>query len=127
MSCILVVDDHAIVREPLARLLRLEGYQTLSAGNGIEALALLDKHSADVILLDLMMPKKDGVGFLETLRADPRWKQVPVILLTGVIEGSLLDHARQFNLARVMAKARFTLDELFACIREQLIARDCAA
>src|SRR6185437_17182491 len=110
MSCILVVEDHAVVREPLARLLRFEGYRTLCAGNGNEALAELQDNTVDLILLDLMMPKKDGGALLEQLRADPGWRALPVILLTGVIEGSLLDRARELRVEHILYKSRFTID-----------------
>jgi len=117
MTNILIVDDHAIVREPLARLLRFEGYQTTCAGNGNEALKALETNPADVILLDLIMPKKDGGGFLEELRANPRWRDTPVILLTGVVEGSLIDRARELGATDILYKSRFRVDELFARIR----------
>ena len=121
MGSILIVEDHAIVREPMARLLRFEGYRTLCAGNGNEARALLEIEPVDLALLDIMMPKKDGVTFLEELRATPRWRSLPVILVTGVIEGSQLDRARSLGVSAVFPKARFSIDEVFARIRECLI------
>jgi two-component system response regulator MprA len=122
MSRILVVDDHAVVREPLARLLRLEGYRTTCAGNGIEAIAAMETEPADLILLDLMLPRKDGIAFMEWLRAEPRWRDRPVIVLTAVIEGSLLDRARDLCGGDVLYKSRFTVEELFARIRSRLAA-----
>jgi CheY-like chemotaxis protein len=120
MTSILVVEDHAIVREPLARLLGFEGYRTLCAGNGNEAIAALTVNPVDLILLDLMMPRKDGGSFLEQLRADPRWRELPVIVLTGVIEGSQLDRARELGVQDILYKSRFTIADLFARIRERL-------
>ena len=116
-SCILIVEDHAIVREPLARLLRLEGYRTLCAGNGNEAAAMLESDPVDLVLLDLIMPKKTAWRFWSSSRATRAGGRLPVILMTGVIEGSLLDRARAFSATTVLSKARFTVDELLARIR----------
>ncbi|HET6246525.1 MAG TPA: response regulator [Tepidisphaeraceae bacterium] len=120
MLSILVVEDHAIVREPLARLLRLEGYRTLCASNGNEAIDVLESGAIDLILLDLMMPRKDGVTLLEVIRLDPRWKNLPVIVLTGIVEGSQLDRARELSGDEILFKSRFTVEELFERIRHRL-------
>src|SRR5688572_11129586 len=90
MATILVVHDEATMRNGLTRLLRHEGYDVLGAGNGREALDVLDAGGAgtaaapDLILLDLMMPELDGLGLLEILHADPRWKELPVVVLNGL-------------------------------------------
>src|SRR3954471_13349351 len=68
MTLILIADDHPIAREPLARLLRHEGYETACAANGLEALELLRERRPDLILLDMMMPKMGGLAFLRALR-----------------------------------------------------------
>jgi CheY-like chemotaxis protein len=116
MTNILIVEDHSIVREPLARLLRLEGYGALCAGDGNQALAALRSEHVDLVLLDLMMPHKGGVEFLEMLRGQEQWRDLPVIVLTGVTEGSALQRVRELNPTDVLTKARFTVDELFARI-----------
>ena len=122
MRSILIVEDHAIVREPLSRLLEMEGYRTFLAGNGMEALALLEREQVDLVLLDMIMPKKDGLAFLEALRADSRWTELPVILMTSMIEGSQLDRARSLHVDSVLFKAKFNIEELFARIRSRLAA-----
>ena len=69
MSNVLVVDDMAIFREPIAASLRLAGFETVCAANGQEALSAMDMRRPDVILLDLAMPVMDGISFLQSLRA----------------------------------------------------------
>jgi CheY-like chemotaxis protein len=81
---VLVVDDDAGVRRPMARLLGLEGFQVVEAGNGQEALTCLDADlGIAVIVLDLRMPVMDGWAFRTRQRADPRISQIPVIVISG--------------------------------------------
>src|SRR5271170_5773708 len=84
MKSILVVDDMAIFREPIAASLRLAGYEALCAADGEKALQLARTNHPDVILLDVAMPGMDGIGFLRNLRADPGIASTHVILLTVV-------------------------------------------
>jgi len=77
----LVVDDEAVFRETLAKVLRSRGLVADSAASGSEALALLARQSADVVVLDLKMP---GIGGLEALQLiAARHPRLPVIILTG--------------------------------------------
>jgi CheY-like chemotaxis protein len=85
---VLVVEDDADLREMIAQLLALEGFQTMTVANGREALSYLrNLHSGaapDVILLDLMMPEMDGWEFRRHQQADPQLAKVPVIVLTAL-------------------------------------------
>ena len=109
---ILVVEDTPIVREPLARLLRTEGYEVLCASNGIEALVALKGRPIDLVLLDVMMPKMNGVAFVEGMRANDRWKRMPVIALTGVMDSTWLARLRELGVDTILPKGRFTFDGL---------------
>jgi CheY-like chemotaxis protein len=85
---VLVVDDHAVNRELLARVLQRDGYNVLKAGDGREGLEVLDRESVDVVLLDILMPEMDGYEALERLKADENLKHIPVIMLTSLDEHS---------------------------------------
>ena len=119
MRCtILVVDDHPVTREPLARLLRYEGFDAVCAANGVEALDALARDPApDLILLDLVMPKMNGVEFLEAVRSDVRWRAIPVIALTGSLDPRQLERLQGLGVAEVMGKARFTVEQLLGHVR----------
>jgi CheY-like chemotaxis protein len=69
MNTVLVVDDMAIFRDPIATCLKLADFATLVARDGSEALEMTRRHRPGVILLDLAMPILDGIGFLEAMRA----------------------------------------------------------
>src|SRR5436309_15079432 len=110
-SCpVLIVEDDADLREMMAQLLSLEGFQATAVANGREALEYL--HEADVpqvILLDLMMPVMDGWEFRRKQQADPALASVPVIVL------SALDLARAGNLdATACLKKPRDFDHLLA-------------
>jgi len=83
---VLIVEDDADLREMMAQLLTLEGYQAATVSNGREALEYLegDLDRPDVILLDLMMPVMDGWEFRRRQRADPGFSEVPVIVLSAL-------------------------------------------
>ena len=80
---VLVVDDQANTRDLLAEVLRLEGYGVATASNGAHAMALLDSHPPDVILLDLMMPVIDGFAFRGKQLLSPHLASIPVIVLSA--------------------------------------------
>jgi CheY-like chemotaxis protein len=114
---ILVVDDHAVTREPLARLLGHEGFHAVCAANGVEGLAAMEDRRPDVILLDVMMPKMNGIDFLRVLRNDSRWRTIPVIALTGSLDPNPLASLQNLGVDQVMTKAKFTVDVLLERIR----------
>jgi two-component system, OmpR family, response regulator len=80
---ILVVDDDHGIRDLLGRFFRQHGYTALLAKDGVEMLAHLEKQSADLIILDIMMPGDDGITLCRKLRAK---SQVPIIMLTAISE-----------------------------------------
>ena len=84
---ILVVEDHADLRDMLAVLLESEGFTVRTATNGVEALQRLHEARPSVILLDLMMPVMTGDEFRERQLADPRYCDVPVICITAAHDG----------------------------------------
>lgn len=120
MSRVLIVEDTAIARQSLAKILKYEGHEAQCAANGIEALDALEKsqHVPDVVLLDLMMPKMDGVKFLETLRADHRFSGLPVIVMTGSMDSSSLTRIRALGVDALLTKAGFDLEDLLLRLRK---------
>jgi len=80
---VLVVDDEDHLRRLLCDLLQREGYVTVEARDGAEALMRIDRHAPDVVLLDLNLPGLDGYGVLDKLRSRPDTKTLPVVVLTA--------------------------------------------
>jgi PAS domain S-box-containing protein len=80
---VLLVEDEPETRRMLTATLEKAGYAVHGAGDGREALKILSEHRPALILLDLLMPGMDGFEFLERLRDDPGWRNIPVVVLTA--------------------------------------------
>lgn len=79
---VLTVDDSRTMRDMLLLALRDAGYNVIQAVDGIDGLETLAAHGADVVITDINMPRMDGFGVIEGVRADPRHRQTPVLVLT---------------------------------------------
>ena len=80
---ILVVDDEPSILLSLEFLMEQEGYDVRTATDGEEALQAVHEKLPDLILLDVMMPKRDGFEVCQTIRANPEWKEIRIIMLTA--------------------------------------------
>jgi DNA-binding response OmpR family regulator len=83
---ILIVDDNESNRDMLSRRLQHQGYDVCIADSGHKALTLLNTREVDLILLDVMMPEMDGHDVLKELKADSRWRDIPVIMISALDE-----------------------------------------
>ena len=83
---ILIVDDEEDIRTYLSTLLGDQGFQTVQAKDGEEAMQKIQAESPDLITLDVSMPEKSGVKFFREMKMDDRWKKIPIIIVTGVSE-----------------------------------------
>ncbi len=93
---VLLVDDDDKLRYLVKTVLEIEGFQTLTASNGQEALQLLQSAQPDLIVLDIMMPVMDGWTMLKKLRSNSKFAFVPVVFLTSL--GSADDQVKGFHL-----------------------------
>lgn len=80
---VMVVDDDESSRRRLTGILKEQGYQSVQASDGTEALALLEKKHPSLIFLDLMMPKMNGFEFIAKLKENTMWQKIPVVVLTS--------------------------------------------
>lgn len=128
MSRILIVDDDQDIARILRFRLERKGFDCILAGDGLEALELLDTHHPDLVLLDVMMPKMDGFTTCREIRKRNAWTRIPVILLTakgdtsdkvsGITEGADDYVVKPFEfdelLARIQMILRRTLENVSA-------------
>lgn len=80
---VMVVDDSVTVRKVTSRLLERHGMNVLIAKDGVDAMALLEEHTPDLMLLDIEMPRMDGFEVAMQVRSDPRLQHLPIIMITS--------------------------------------------
>jgi CheY-like chemotaxis protein len=88
---ILVVDDEIEQIEFASTILEENGYFPISASDGLEGMRLVRKEKPDLILLDIMMPEKGGVGMYRELKSGETTKDIPIVIVTGVTRGRGFD------------------------------------
>lgn len=120
MNRILIVDDMVASREAMARLLHQKGYETDSAGNGAEGLVRLKRNKPDLIILDQMMPEVDGLTFLAGIRRFPKWKELPVIMLTGNKDRTCHMRAQTLGVKECLSKGEFSGIQLLEFVKKHL-------
>ena len=120
MAKVLLVEDDNNLREIFEMRLQAEGYETLSAGDGEEALVVATREKPDLIIADVMMPKLSGFEMLETLRAAPDIGNVKVIMMTAL--GQAEDRARgdKLGVVKYLVKSQVTLEDFVRVVREVL-------
>jgi CheY-like chemotaxis protein len=117
---LLIVDDNAMNRDMLARRLDREGYRIATASGGRAALAHVAEQKFDLILLDILMPDMDGYQVLETLKADPATREIPVVMLTAVNEIDSVVRSFELGAEDYLTKPfniPFVKSRIMACLR----------
>ena len=82
---ILIVDDDSDFVEAVNMILNSKKFEVVTACNGREGLKKVKTERPDLIVLDVMMPEKDGYAVCKELKSDPQWNHIPILLLTGVV------------------------------------------
>ena len=85
MSKILIVDDDPDLVEAVTMILESKDYDVIAAYGGIEGLEKAKTEAPDLIVLDVMMPDKDGYVVCKELKGDPKYREIPILLLTAVV------------------------------------------
>ena len=104
LPTVLVVDDEASIRELLALALEMEGYRVLQAADGKAALAVFAEEHVDLVTLDVMMPLLDGWQVADRLRADPRTRTVPRVMISGMPVDELMRACASRQAAAIISK-----------------------
>lgn len=117
MPRVLVVDDDPLIRATVAELLLDEGYAVHQAGDGAEALELVQRFAPNAVVLDLMMPVLDGWAFVDRVRTLPGCEDMPIVVMSathGLHETAERLHA--MGVRAVVAKP-FDVDALIAIVQ----------
>jgi DNA-binding response OmpR family regulator len=118
MKKILIIEDDKPLNSALRDKCQLEEYETILAFDGEEGLEKALKEKPDLILLDLNMPKKDGISMLEELRKDEWGKTVEVIVLTNIQETDKVYEALKNNVNNFLVKSDWKMEDVMKKIKE---------
>ncbi len=122
---ILVVDDDPDLVDSVSRKLEDNNYRTSKAYDGVEAWTKIRQERPDLVLLDVMMPEKDGYQVCAELKKDPQFKDITVVLLTAVAENvkttKYTHHDGKTTLADDYIAKPIDLDKLVEMVRENLM------
>jgi DNA-binding response OmpR family regulator len=128
---LLIVEDEVLMSKNLEERFTQEGYQVATAVDGEVGLATALKEQPDIILLDIILPKLDGLALLKQLREANAWgKAVPVILLTNLnVDDNMLDAITRDKPAYYLVKTDWSMEQIVAKVKERLerVATDTAA
>lgn len=114
---ILLVDDDTTLREMYNERLKIEGFEIIQAANGDEAFEKILEVKPNVILLDIMMPKVSGFEVLIQLKATPETKDIPVIILTALIQDKDRLQGKQLGAADFIVKSETMPGEVIEKIK----------
>ena len=113
---ILTVDDSRTIRDMLRLTLSAAGYRVVQAEDGLQGLDVLEAESVDVIITDINMPRLDGFGFIERVRADERRRGIPILVLTTETTSAMKERARAAGATGWISKP-FDPDHLTTALR----------
>jgi len=117
---ILLIEDDPFLLSMYSTKFEAEGFAVLSAENGEKGLALALSERADIILLDILMPKMNGFEVLEKLKSAQSTMNIPVILLTNLNQKDEIEKGMALGAVDYMIKAHFMPSEVVAKIRKVL-------
>lgn len=121
MPKILIVEDAQEQLELFAKTFRRAGYDVYGAHDGGHAMDRVRDVRPDIILLDQMMPEVDGITFLSNMRRFPKYKHIPVILITGMNDKLLKNRAAALGVDDLLVKGSFHLRDLMDLVKQRLM------
>lgn len=116
---ILLVEDSDVLRQGLKSLLEQENYKVITGGHGLEALAMMEETTPDLILADILMPEMDGYELFEAVRSRPEWISIPFIFLTARRERKHILAGKRLGAEDYLLKP-ISPEDLLTAIRSRL-------
>ncbi len=117
---VVLVEDDKFLSEVLIFRLKDEGFDAIPVDNGETAYATIKKENPNIVLLDLLLPKKNGFEVLQELKADPVTNPIPVVILSNLGQQTDLDKGRQLGAVDYLVKANFSIGDIVAKIKQYL-------
>jgi DNA-binding response OmpR family regulator len=120
---ILIIEDDFFIRELYERQFTKDGYTVLSAEDGPSGLVLANQEKPQLILLDIMLPKLNGLDLLRTLKTKDETKDIPVILLTNLGQESVIKEGFELGAESYLIKSAYTPSQIIEEVKNFLANR----
>lgn len=117
---ILIIEDDAFLLELCSRKIKEMNFEILEATDGESGLEIIRKEKPDLVLLDLGLPKMDGMEVLKRVRKDPKTKQIKVLIFSNYSDRQKVKEGLGLEVSDYLIKAHFTLDEVVEKIQKLL-------
>ena len=117
LAKILIVEDDTFLRELYQELLTEEGYSVETAADGEDGEKKIKAGGLDLVLLDIMLPKKDGLGILKALSDDEKKKIGQIVMLTNLGQDAVIKQCFEAGAAGYLIKSAFTPDQILHEVR----------
>src|SRR3989344_7147583 len=121
VKSVLIIEDDFYVTRAYSIKLEKEGINVLSVSDGEAAIDFFKKnHIADLVILDLMLPKRSGFEVLKEMRANAQWKNVPVIVLSNIGAQEDIQKIKELGVIEYLVKADIGIDEVVERVKKHL-------
>lgn len=120
MAKILIIEDDPLTVKIYATRLSADAHEVQSANNGEDGLKLVQEFQPHLVLLDLMMPKLDGLALLEKLKENPATKKIPVLVYSNLSSEEKIKKAKQLGAVDFLVKASLTPTQVMKRIEKYL-------
>lgn len=120
MKKILIIEDEQVLQKTLSDALKKEGYKVLLALDGDSGLKIAKKENPDLILLDIILPKKTGFEILAELKKDPSTKDISVIILTNLEEAENIEKALILGATTYLIKMEYSLSSIIEKVKKTI-------
>jgi DNA-binding response OmpR family regulator len=118
---ILIVEDEDAMRQALVEKFKLSGFAVFSAQDGEEGLTLANKEKPDLVMLDILMPKMDGVSLTKNIRESSNWgKEVPIIMLTNLSDPDSVSEVADYGVFDFLVKTDWRLEDVVELVKKKL-------
>ncbi len=117
---VLLIEDDPFLQDMIVRKVKAEGIDIFSAINGEDAFKILEEQKIDLVILDLLLPGLDGFEVLKKIRADERFKDLPINVFSNLSEDQDIRRCQDLGINEFMVKCNLTLDELLIKIKKSL-------
>lgn len=120
MSKILCAEDDKLISTALIEGFTAAGFEATPAFDGEEAMSKMREIKPDLVLLDIMMPKLDGLGVVWEMKADPELAKIPVVMLTNLSDPDTISKIMEAGIRDYLLKSEQTIDQIVAKVQEVL-------